>query len=307
MGGMGGGMSLGAGGMGGAEGGGMSLGAGGGGSGGIQVTHYGYEKKGQKDWDPNSARGIGAFNNKLVAGYDVALNRKSAAKLGINYDKDLGKTFAYGGKTWRYGDRTAEWLPNPRFDVYDPRGNLVKGQHGGIVSKPSLALLGEKIPEMTIPLEATSKSKALLGAAAERVGVPRAPSMLESALKAMGINLDKFNIGPVNLGKILKGLSPGPVGTAEQFGKAQQEIFHRMQAQGSMKTAADRIGMGGVRGKESGSTHLSMNAPITIHGVQAGQEGAIAQEVQRAMQDPIRQLLDQLKKAKQQEQRLSYA
>jgi hypothetical protein len=41
--------------------------------------------------------------------------------------------------------------------------------------------------------------------------------------------------------------------------------------------------------------------------VQAGQEGAIAQEVKAAMQDPVRQLLEQLRKAKQHEQRLSYA
>jgi hypothetical protein len=307
-----GGMSLGAGGMPG-MGGGMSLGGGGAGGamggigsmGGIQVTHYGYEKKGQKDWDPNSAAGIGAYNNKLVAGYDVALNRMSAAKLGINYDKDLGKTFAYGGKTWRYGDRTAEWLPNPRFDVYDPGGNLVRGQHGGLVNKPSLALLGEKIPEMTIPLEATPKSRGLVGAAAEKTGM--APSMLESALKAIGINLGKINIGSVNLGKVFREWSPGPAGTAEQFGKAEQEIFRRMEGQGSMKTAADRIGREGTRGRESGPIHLSMSSPITINGVPAGEEGRITKEVQKAMQDPVKQLLDQLKKAKSQEQRLSYA
>jgi hypothetical protein len=233
---MGGGMSLGAGGMSAASGG-MSLGAGGVASsaGGIQVTHYGYEKKGDKDWDSNSAAGIGAYNNKLSAGFDVALNRKSAAMLGLDYNRDLGKVFNYQGRQWRYGDRTAEWLPNPRFDVYDPGGNLVKGARGGLVSHPSLALLGERIPEMTIPLEGSSHSRSLLS------------------------------------------------------------------------SAAQRIGMGSALGGGDGPVNLHMNAPITINGVQAGQEGAIAREVQKAMQDPIRQLLDQLKKAKLHEQRLSYA
>jgi hypothetical protein len=75
-----------------------------------------------------------------------------------------------------------------------------------------------------------------------------------------------------------------------------------------LSSAASAIGMQGVsRGSGAGPVQLSMHAPITIHGVPAGQEGAIAAQVERAMQDPIRRLLEELKKARAHEQRLSYA
>jgi hypothetical protein len=75
-----------------------------------------------------------------------------------------------------------------------------------------------------------------------------------------------------------------------------------------LSSAASAIGMQGARGGSGGGAmHFSMNAPITIHGVPAGQERAIATQVERAMQDPIRRLLEELKKARAHEQRLSYA
>ncbi len=66
------------------------------------------------------------------------------------------------------------------------------------------------------------------------------------------------------------------------------------------------MGRGGFATKE-GATNVNVSIPITINGVAAGQEGAVGREVQRAMQDPIRHLLDQLKKAKHEEGRLAYA
>jgi hypothetical protein len=118
--------------------------------------------------------------------------------------------------------------------LYDPT-STAKAAYGGFFAHPALTAIAERVPEAAIPLEGTSRSRSLLGAAAER------------------------------------------------------------------------IGMGGTLRGGGSPIHLNMSAPITIHGVQAGQEGAIAREVQKALQDPIRDLLEQLKKAKQYESRLAYA
>jgi hypothetical protein len=56
----------------------------------------------------------------------------------------------------------------------------------------------------------------------------------------------------------------------------------------------------------NGDTNVSMNPNITIHGVPAGQEGAVAGQVKRAMEDPNRRLLSQLKNARDHEARLGY-
>jgi hypothetical protein len=48
------------------------------------------------------------------------------------------------------------------------------------------------------------------------------------------------------------------------------------------------------------------NPTITINGVPTGQEGAVAREVQRALKDPIRTMLAQLKTARAAEARLGY-
>lgn len=80
------------------------------------------------------------------------------------------------------------------------------------------------------------------------------------------------------------------------------------RSRGLLSSAASAIGMGSAsRGGGTANISLSMSAPITINGAAAGQEGAIGREVERALQDPIRSLLEQLKKARSEEQRLSYA
>jgi hypothetical protein len=45
---------------------------------------------------------------------------------------------------------------------------------------------------------------------------------------------------------------------------------------------------------------------IDVNGVPAGQEGTVEREVKRAMQDPIKQLLEQVKAARAYELRLGY-
>lgn len=82
------------------------------------------------------------------------------------------------------------------------------------------------------------------------------------------------------------------------------------RSRGLLSQTANAIGLGGLGGRgggAAGSISVSLNAPITINGAGAGQEGAIGREVQRAMQDPIRNLLEQLKRARNEEARLAYA
>ena len=60
------------------------------------------------------------------------------------------------------------------------------------------------------------------------------------------------------------------------------------------------------RMEATGPTNVTMTAPINIHGVSADKAGAVAQEVKAALQDPVRQLLDQIKAARNYESRLGY-
>jgi hypothetical protein len=63
-----------------------------------------------------------------------------------------------------------------------------------------------------------------------------------------------------------------------------------------------------MRERMQGATSpmLTMNSPITVNGVPTGREGAVGREVARALQDPTRMLLAQLKEARAAEQRLGY-
>jgi hypothetical protein len=215
----------------------MSLGAGGmsssamgvgGAFGGTKFTHYGYKKDSTPDW--NSAHGIGDRNNRLVDRYSAALTLSERfARFGTR-GHSTGQEFVFAGHRLRDDDTAPE--SDRRVDLYDPY-STASAAYGRLFSHPTLTAIGERKPELALPIESTGRSRNLL------------------------------------------------------------------------RSAASMIGMGGEGG--SSPISLSMSVPITIHGVQAGREGAIAQEVKAAMQDPVRQLLEQLRKAKQHEQRLSYA
>jgi hypothetical protein len=226
-------MSLGAGGAvaGGAAGGPSSSSMGVGGAyGGTKFTHYGYKKDSTPDW--NSAHGIGDRDNKLVDRYSAALTLSERyARFGTR-GHSTGKVFAFAGHQLRDDDTAPE--SDRRVDLYDPY-STASSAFGRLFTHPALTAIGERRPELAIPLESSGRSRNLLSA------------------------------------------------------------------------AASRIGMGVHGGAGAGATHLSMNAPITINGVAAGDVQAVGREVQRAMQDPIRHLLEQLKRARNQEQRLSYA
>jgi hypothetical protein len=115
----------------------------------LKVTHYGYSW--DPDMDPETAAGKTASGIKLVpggAGYYVALNKAGAAQVGLDYYKDLGRRFVYKGKMYRYVDRAADKYKGrvlgPRFDIYDPRGNLVPENRPVDLSK-----LGRDVPTTT--------------------------------------------------------------------------------------------------------------------------------------------------------------
>jgi len=79
------------------------------------------------------------------------------------------------------------------------------------------------------------------------------------------------------------------------------------RSRGLLSQTASMLGMGRGTTTQSGPISISMNVPITISGVAMEQAGAVGREVQRAMQDPVRSLLDQLRRAKDEEARLAYA
>lgn len=107
-------------------------------------------------------------------------------------------------------------------------------QLGGLVANPTYAMLGERGPEMVIPLGGGSRSRGMLAQTAQMLGM----------------------------------------GTA---------------------------GKGG-----GGATNVSVNIPITVSGAPMGQEGAIGREIERAMQDPIKTMLEQLRQARDEEHRMAY-
>jgi uncharacterized protein YoaH (UPF0181 family) len=97
---------------------------------GLNVTHFGY--KTDPDLDSESAKGHGKYVQNMIAGYDVALNKAGAAKVG---NPKPGAKFTYDGREFRYGDAVPEKYADARFDVYDPNfaggGKAVAGGGGG--------------------------------------------------------------------------------------------------------------------------------------------------------------------------------
>jgi len=102
-----------------------------------KITKYGYEKPGEEDYDSNSARGIGAKDNKLTPGESVALSpdleKSTGAKIG---DKVAITIIDKNGNPKRlvknFDDRTMQdkeaikRFGKPlrgRVDIYSPDGN----------------------------------------------------------------------------------------------------------------------------------------------------------------------------------------
>jgi hypothetical protein len=88
-----------------------------------KITKYGYEKPGEKDYDSNSARGIGAADNQLTPGESVALSPDLEKATGAKIGDKVMVTLSNGEKmVKRFDDRTSSRLKG-RVDIYSPDGN----------------------------------------------------------------------------------------------------------------------------------------------------------------------------------------
>jgi hypothetical protein len=88
-----------------------------------KITKYGYEKQGDADYDSNSARGIGAADNKLTPGESIALSPDLEKATGAKIGDKVVVTLSNGEKmVKRFDDRTSKRLKG-RVDIYSPDGN----------------------------------------------------------------------------------------------------------------------------------------------------------------------------------------
>lgn len=94
----------------------------------LELTHYGYEKPGEANYDTNSAQGIGAagfsapgsLNAVNASGVTAAaLSPDVAAQYGLTLGQQF--TVVAGGQTYNleYADKTADYLTG-RIDLFDP-------------------------------------------------------------------------------------------------------------------------------------------------------------------------------------------
>jgi len=77
--------------------------------------------------------------------------------------------------------------------------------------------------------------------------------------------------------------------------------------QGTTSSLRDMIRPMNMRGRTSGQVpqNIALSPVINVHGVPADRAGAVGDEVVRAMQDPSRRLIAQMKKSRADEQRLN--
>jgi hypothetical protein len=134
----------------------------------VRATHYGYEKPGDPGYDPNSAKGIGAWDNKLSTDTgSVALSPDMEERFGAKPND----VFQFTGKdgTQRkvvFHDRTDKSIRGT-VDFYDPTGQI--GDLGeGTISK--IGAGGATIPALETSNQEVQKLPASFGM---RVATPR--------------------------------------------------------------------------------------------------------------------------------------
>jgi phage-related protein len=101
--------------------------------------------------------------------------------------------------------------------------------------------------------------------------------------------------------------APGVFRIAEKAPEMVIPLQASERSRGLLTQTAGMLGVKGFGPAAAGPQNVSVSIPITINGAQAGQEGAIGREIERAMQNPVKELLRQLHKAREEEQRLADA
>lgn len=117
---------------------------------GINWTSYGPEDQGTWMADKNSSHGIGAWDNEMTPGQDVAMNAASRAKYNIRaYSPDDPSTkdqwFQANGKWWHYADNVPESYSDARIDVFKGRYDGVPNAHSAGDQEPPISRLPDKL------------------------------------------------------------------------------------------------------------------------------------------------------------------
>lgn len=92
----------------------------------VHFTTYGYEKRGDPDWDKKSANGIGNHGNKLVAGTSLAISDDLVNQYGLGLGETVSITTSDGRTISGTYDDTTGYVPGTKtpltgiVDLYDP-------------------------------------------------------------------------------------------------------------------------------------------------------------------------------------------
>lgn len=149
---------------------------------------------------------------------------------------------------------------------------------------------------------------------------PKIMAAIQSGLgqitASIGYNLNPFNWGKQQpqaapapeAGKQLGGLvsHPGIWKLAEKGAEMVIPMQSSARSRGLLSQAAEGLGMGFRGTSVGGPISASVSPTINIGSELAGQAGAIQREVERAMENPVKTLLEQLKLARDEEHRLAY-
>lgn len=114
-----------------------------------QLSHYGYAH--DPYMDSYTKKGLGNSNNQLQTGV-VAIDPESRSRYGVKNGDIVSFTLEDGTQYAGYvGDTTAKGL-GPRFDIYDPSGNLIVRDDGrkGTVTIEARAPEAYKGPRLDI-------------------------------------------------------------------------------------------------------------------------------------------------------------
>ncbi len=103
---------------------------------------------------------------------------------------------------------------------------------------------------------------------------------------------------------IASGEAPG--GHKVLSGAQWREAYEMYQQGGAGGLKQTTSALGSRAGTGGANNTLNMSSPITINGVAQGKEYAVARSVRSAIRDPIRQGLDELKKMREYEVRVTY-